>query len=207
MRQTSLVAIVLVSIGLACQRSTPAIDTGERVRTMTDPRNGQLYPTMGTSGIEFLAYNVGFKTPDSWCYDDNDSTCAEYGRLYSWEAAKRDACPAGWHLPGEAEWLKLISGYFDVPTKQTIGDPKEDYAALTKGSFGAKLGGSRSPSGKFIDRASLDGDGDGMYWTSTSCGADSAVLIVFNSHSGRVMRDCDTAKGWANSVRCARTVR
>jgi len=162
---------------------------------------------MGTAGTTWLAYNVGFKTPESWCYDNNDSTCAAYGRLYSWEAAKKNACPAGWHLPSEDEWLKLVAGYFDVTTKQTIGDPKESYTALTVGSFGARLGGSRNPAGEFIDLAPLGGNGDGMYWTSTACGADSAVLIVFNSHSGRVLRDCDTAKGWANSVRCARTVK
>jgi len=196
---------LLTIIVLSC-RAAP-IDTGERVRTMTDSRDGQLYPTMGISGINFLAYNVGFKTPDSWCYNNNDSTCAKYGRLYSWEAAKKNACPAGWHLPSEDEWLKLVAGYFDVPTKQTVGDPRQNYTALTIGSFGAKLGGSRSPEGKFIDQAPLDGNGDGMYWTSTSCGADSAVLIVFNSHSKRVLRDCDTAKGWANSVRCARAVK
>lgn len=197
--------LTVVILVIAACRFAPE-DTGERVRTMTDARDGQLYPTMGTSGIEFLAYNVGFETPESWCYDNNHSTCAEYGRLYSWEAARKRACPAGWHLPSEDEWLRLVTGYFDVTTERTLGDPKEPYTALTKGSFGAKLGGSRTPSGKFIDLAPLDGNGDGMYWTSSSCGADSASFIVFNQHSGRVLKDCDSARGWAMSVRCARSV-
>jgi hypothetical protein len=46
-----------------------------------------------------------------------------------------------------------------------------------------------------------------MYWTSTSCGTDSAAMIVFNEHSKRVLRDCDAAKGWAISVRCVRELK
>ena len=187
-----------------CNRSAP--DTGERVRTMTDPRDGQLYPTMGVPGTLWLAFNVGFKTAESWCYGDREN-CGEYGRLYSWEAAK-NACPSGWHLPTETEWFDLIEalgGYFDLPANRTVGgDPREAYTSLTIGSFSARLGGSRTPKGEYIDQAPLTGNGDGIYWTSSSCGADSAAFIIFNQHSGRVLRDCDSAKGWAMSVRCAR---
>jgi hypothetical protein len=42
-----------------------------------------------------------------------------------------------------------------------------------------------------------------MYWTSSSCGSgDSASMIVINSHSKRILVDCDTSKEWALSVRC-----
>jgi len=177
---------------------------------MTDKRDGQLYPTIGVPGTTWLAYNVGFKTPESWCYDDDPRICAEYGRLYSWESAKDNACPTGWHLPSKAEWIDMIEavgGYLELRTNQTVGDPKASYAALTTGSFNAVLGGSRTPAGKFIDRAPLDGDGDGMYWTSSSCGgADSVSMIVFNAHSKRILLDCDGSKGWALSVRCARPI-
>jgi uncharacterized protein (TIGR02145 family) len=35
------------------------------------------------------------------------SRCAQYGRLYNWETAM-SACPAGWHLPSNAEWNDLL---------------------------------------------------------------------------------------------------
>jgi uncharacterized protein (TIGR02145 family) len=180
-----------------------------RVRTTTDPRDETLYPTMGVSGTLWLANDLYYKTRESWCYKDEDK-CGEHGRLYSWEAAKK-ACLAGWHLPTETEWFNLIEavgGYFDFPGNRTVGgDPKAAYTALTTGSFSARLGGSRTPKGEYIDQAPLTGNGDGMYWTSSSCGADSAAFIVFNQHSGRVMRDCEAAKGWAMSVRCTRTLK
>jgi uncharacterized protein (TIGR02145 family) len=177
---------------------------------MTDKRDRQLHPTIGIPGTTWLARNSDFKTPESWCYDNDPRICAEYGRLYSWESARANACPAGWHLPSKAEWIDMIEavgGYLELRTNQTVGDPKASYAALTTGSFNAVLGGSRTPAGKFIDRAPLDGDGDGMYWTSSSCGgADSVSMIVFNAHSKRILLDCDGSKGWALSVRCARPI-
>ena len=196
-----LLATLAVITG--CHSSGQPADPGLRVNTFTDTRDGQLYPTMGLNGTTWLARNLDFKTKESVCYD-NKSECADYGRMYLWADAKR-VCPPGWHLPSEKEWLDLataVGGYYDIPLQKRVDDPKASYTALTTGSFHAQLGGSRSAEGDFIDR---DDDGDGLYWTSTSCGAaDSVAVIVFNAHSGRVLRDCDAASGWMQSVRCVR---
>ena len=53
--------------------------------------------------IDNLNYNV---PQSSWCYDSDEENCRQYGRLYTWEAAKR-ACPEGWRLPAEVEWQQL----------------------------------------------------------------------------------------------------
>jgi uncharacterized protein (TIGR02145 family) len=53
-----------------------------------------------------MAENLNYDMPDSWCYDDDPENCAVYGRLYTWEAAKK-ACPECWHLPSEEEWVIL----------------------------------------------------------------------------------------------------
>lgn len=193
-----------IAFTLGCHQSDPPLESGVRVRTMTDKRDGQLYPTTGHSGKLWLARNLDFTIGTSWCYNDDISMCARYGRMYLWEEAKR-VCPSGWHLPSEAEWIDMaetLGGYFDFVSKETIGDPVEAYTAGTVGSFAATLGGSRTPSGQYIDLT-----GDGMYWTSTSCGADSAVMIVFNEHSKRILRDCDGAKGWAIAARCVTDVK
>ena len=44
----------------------------------------------------------------SFCYNNKESNCAKYGRLYTWNAAKK-ACPAGWHLPSKVEFEMLIN--------------------------------------------------------------------------------------------------
>lgn len=44
---------------------------------------------------------------DAWSYYDNvESNSNRYGILYQWKAAEI-ACPKGWHLPTEIEWLEL----------------------------------------------------------------------------------------------------
>lgn len=160
---------------------------GERVRTMTDSRDEQLYPTIGSAGTIWLARNLDFTTPASWCRNDNHEECAEYGRLYSWEEAKT-ACPAGWHLPTEDEWLAILDD---------TGDAKQSYTAATTGSFAITMGGSRAPNGQYSDT-------DGIYWTSSSCGSDSASVILFDQDSARVLPECRPVEGWGLSVRCTR---
>jgi len=42
------------------------------------------------------------------CYENNDSNCEIYGRLYDYEAAQ-SACPPGFHLPTDEEWTILTN--------------------------------------------------------------------------------------------------
>lgn len=46
----------------------------------------------------------------AWCYYENDPANGEkYGKLYNWFAVNdtRGLAPAGWHIPGDAEWETL----------------------------------------------------------------------------------------------------
>ena len=80
---------------------------GQNSGTYTDQRDGQKYAwARMQDGKVWMIQNLNYKAADSWCYKNNDSLCAHYGRLYSWEAAK-DACPEGWHLPSDGEWKRI----------------------------------------------------------------------------------------------------
>jgi uncharacterized protein (TIGR02145 family) len=46
----------------------------------------------------------------AWCwYDNNELYEDPYGKLYNWYAVAdtRNVCPAGWHVPTDAEWKTL----------------------------------------------------------------------------------------------------
>lgn len=55
--------------------------------TMTDERDGKEYKTFSYTYKDttwtWLAENLNYETPNSWCYDDDPANCETYGRLYS----------------------------------------------------------------------------------------------------------------------------
>jgi hypothetical protein len=98
--------------------------------TICDTRDGKIYKvaTFDTQTwmIENLNYSSCSTKGQSWCYDNNEANCAQYGRLYSWTAAmgidskfqkqyttlsgtQRGICPEGFHIPSDAETDILIA--------------------------------------------------------------------------------------------------
>ena len=65
----------------------------------TDPRDEQTYQTIELLGKTWLAENLNYDLgEDCWFYDNDPENGRKYGRLYTWEAAKK-ACLPGWRLP------------------------------------------------------------------------------------------------------------
>ena len=65
--------------------------------------------------LKSLHYCDGSEIPDVVAYNNDESLANIYGRLYSWDAAMNGstdvsspgACPCGWHVPSDEEWIEL----------------------------------------------------------------------------------------------------
>src|SRR5688500_20263075 len=72
---------LLVCFGLTSCADLPT------ARLSPPDRLSQLMP----DGMRWTLANLSVEIPGSYCYDDDPSKCARYGRLYSWTAAQ-EAC-------------------------------------------------------------------------------------------------------------------
>ena len=147
---------------------------------------------------------------------------ATYGYYYNWEAAKL-ACPAGWHLPSDAEWNTLeatVSG----------SDWQESYATATgyRGSHAGKLAGdgwnssttagapgnvtdanhnasgfSAVPAGRWYNGFDIAGD-FAFFWSSTVYGAFDAWSRGLGYNNADVYRRNYGGRYGGFSVRCLR---
>jgi uncharacterized protein (TIGR02145 family)/uncharacterized repeat protein (TIGR02543 family) len=133
----------------------------------------------------WMKENLNCEVEDSKCYGDDPANCAKYGRLYNWytamniptacqeiQAKHRGICPAGWHIPSDAEWTTLtdfVGGSSSAGTKLKAAsgwndDNEKSGNGTDEFGFSALPGGSGSSSG-------FEGVGkSGRWWSSVESG-------------------------------------
>jgi len=191
---------------------------------------GQVYHTVQIGIQCWLRENLNFGTRidgtqeqtdngiiEKYCSDDLDVNCKIYGGLYQWNemmqyvatSGAKGICPAGWHVPTDSDWSKLV----DYLGGESLAGGKIKYtgtieagtglwAAPNSGAsnntgFTALPAGDRNYSGSFN---SLGFYTD--FWSSTiGSNAETAWDRNLNYNYGNVYRS-SFSKTYGFSCRC-----
>jgi len=161
MKKITLFFVAFMLLGLVSK----AQETG----TVTDSRDGKVYKTVKIGTQWWMAENLNYAASKSYSYDDNVANCIKYGRYYKIYEVINDACPTGWHIPSDAEWMTLEKaiGFTDQSELNYFGGH-----GSRGGAYGAGfMAGEKIKSSGFspiAGGANSDEMGEmGYYWTSS----------------------------------------
>lgn len=197
-----------------------------------DPRDNQEYKYVKIGDQTWMAENLNYNLNEgsgSWCLNNLSINCDTYGRLYNQETAL-EACPTGWHLSSDEEWLELerFLGMKDE-------DLQEDYSTRESGNVGLKLksvtGWSKPPRNRtYVDEEGVSHEQEGsglnsvgfnalpggwissdyfeylgfytVFWTSTQFGRDQVWIRDLSNSSNGVSRYTGSSEFAGGYVRC-----
>ena len=178
--------------------------------SFTDSRDGQSYDIVKISSQTWMAENLNFETETSACPEGDKRNCSKYGRLYTWEEAKR-ICPEGWRLPDSADFEQLIS---TASGAEVAGNAlKSTSGWFKKGNGSDDYGFDARPAGYrlagFDNGGATSGgkfDGIGGYahfWSATETpdGLAHYLLLDFSTKAAKLSA---FGKDEARSVRCVK---
>ena len=147
-----------------------------------------------------------------------------FGYLYNWYAVNdlRKLCPAGWHVPTDAEWTIMIQQLDNMASATVVGTQSSTAgtvmkSGVTNSSIGSGLGWNPGSPGTNTSGFSAlpggyrnsDGSFDNVrnfafFWSATENASTNAWYRSLNSFNGNVLRFNFYNKSLGASVRCLR---
>ncbi|MDR2580942.1 MAG: fibrobacter succinogenes major paralogous domain-containing protein [Fibromonadaceae bacterium] len=163
-----------------------------------DSRDNQIYKWVKIGTQTWLAESLNYDADGSVCYDNLESNCDIYGRLYNWNAAM-SVCPSGWHLPTSAEWTALTNH-----VGSNAGTKLKASSGWNSGGNGTDDFGFSALPGGFGSGSSFNGVGyNGYWWSATEYDASLAWFRYVDSYSSDVSNN-NNDKSYLFSVRCVK---
>ncbi|MDR2583767.1 MAG: hypothetical protein LBC75_09835 [Fibromonadaceae bacterium] len=157
---------------------------------------GETYQTVVIGVQTWFKRNLNYKATGSKCYDNKESNCTTYGRLYDWATAMalppscnttfcsgqitgkhKGICPAGWHIPSEDDWDVLMTevggastaGKY-LKTSDWGGEDTYGFSALPGGGGDSSSGGfgGVGNNGSWLSATEYDYDASYAYYRNMS---------------------------------------
>ncbi len=137
-------------------KSLTGITFREDGGSLTDSRDGKTYRTVTLGGAEWMAQNLSWAGSGA-SYMGYSILDDIFGRYYTWDEAC-GACPSGWHLPSDAEWMAAAQ----TVSSETLVE-KEQW----KGVAGA-----------FMSYAQLNGKDMWEYWPAVKVTNETGMSAI-----------------------------
>lgn len=202
-----IVVVSLTFIAFSCNgtkkiSSSQEPDANQQVferGEFTDERDNKKYQTVQLGDQWWMVNNLDYQSENAYYYNDNVRNSGFYGLLYTWEAAK-NACPDGWKLPSDQDWMKLEKSLGmpesllrETEHRGTIGTDLKQKGSV---GFNGLLGGWRDIHGDYYEM-----DVATVFWTSTERSKVDAWGRGLEAGSPAIIRRT-FGKTYGFSVRC-----
>ena len=129
------VGVASIALSIACGSLNTSL---QRLSAQDQNASGTIHSSMRMAdGKQWTTHNLNVKTVPSYCYEDAEKNCLQYGRLYTWESARRgcESLGVGWRLPANDEWRQMAKHY---------GGVREDSDDSGKAAYKALIIGGRT---------------------------------------------------------------
>ncbi|GBU23656.1 hypothetical protein R83H12_00272 [Fibrobacteria bacterium R8-3-H12] len=181
-----------------------AVASKIKKNSFIDSRDNKTYKTVVIGTQTWMAENLNYNAENSKCYNNSESNCQKYGRLYNWKTAMK-ACPSGWHLPSYDEWEtlvdlllldigKIIGASIDLGKKNNDGHFRNRLTIdrwngnVLKASSGWEkngngedvLGFAALPGGLGYSDGNFYNVGNGGYWWSSTDESNNTSSYAYN---------------------------
>ena len=161
----------------------PDFDYGE----FKDPRDNQVYKTTIIGQQKWMAQNLRYETDNSITVE-----AKKYGQHYTYEDAL-EACPAGWHLPSQAEFDTLIYiGAKEYKSRRLLSKDEASYLTDVTG-FSMGLIASEDYSRQHYTAS---------FWSSTKITDTTAAILYAYRNSSDTLYTPEARMRQHKSVRC-----
>lgn len=209
---------------LRCIMDPPDIDEIYDSTSIYDKRDDNRYKTVVVGENTWMAENLRYAAPGSYCYEDKDIRCRSYGRLYPWHVAMRlpedyidesrtgmimeehqGICPDGWHIPTNNEWIALGQKALNM-RRGGIGSALKSKEGWARGGapisavsgFNALPSGSRFAEGEYAELGT-----SAYFWAAQGGEGNGAVYwnIINSKDDFTPMEDFDK---FSFSLRCVK---
>lgn len=214
----------MAAFPVRCVMDPPGVDEIYDSTAIFDVRDENRYKTVTIGGKTWMAENLRYATPGSFCYEDKDIRCRSYGRLYTWAEAMRlpadfienagdsrilqehqGVCPAGWHMPSRDDWMSLgqavanmRKGNVAAALKMREGWARGGAPITEASGFKAIPAGARYSDGEYAELGA-----SAYFWEAS--GGDGAGAGYWNLiNSKDEIMQAEDFDGTAFSVRCVK---